>query len=84
MYGFQCCCNIQNRPICNLAKLISLECGDISRENLHYRIQDIIVIIDHCGETCIEQGGVTRGGQFNEETLEKGPKTVPVVVDGGE
>ena len=59
--GFQCCCDLHNRPIRNLVKWRSLACGDIYWENFHYSIQDSGVIIDHGGETWIGQGGGTRG-----------------------
>ena len=58
--GFQCCCDIQNLPIWNLVKWRSLVCGYISRENFHYSIHYSVVIIDHGGETVLEQGGGTR------------------------
>ena len=59
-------------------------CVDLSQDNCHFRIQDSGVIIAHGGETWLEQGGGTRGGCFNNETLEKGLNNVPVVVNGGE
>ena len=58
--GFQCCCDIQNSPISIFVKLISMACGDLSRENYQYSIQGSVVIIAHGGETWPEQGGDAR------------------------
>ena len=44
-------------------------------------IQYSIVIISHGGETRLEQSGGARGRCFNDETLEKGLRSVPVFVD---
>ena len=37
-------------------------CGDLSRENCHYSIQESVVIVAHGRETWVEQGGMERGG----------------------
>ena len=39
-----------------------MACGDLSRDNYHYSIQDSGVIIAHGVETWLEQGRGTRGG----------------------
>ena len=44
----------------------------------------LVVIIARGEESYIEQGGGTRGGCFNEKPLEKGLRSAPVVVYGGE
>ena len=69
--GFQFYCGIQNRPIQNLVKLKSLVCGDLSRDNFHYIIQDSVVIIAHGRDTWLEQGGGTRGGVSMKKTCKR-------------
>ena len=55
-------CVIQNCPLHNPAKQRSLVCGDLSKDNCHYSIQDSVVIIEHGEDTWLEQGVGTRGG----------------------
>ena len=61
-----------------------MACGDLSLENCHYSIHDIVVTISHGGETWLEQSGGEGWGGFDDNSLEKVLRSVPVVFDGGE
>ena len=62
-----------------------MACGDLSRENYHYIIQESVVIMAHGGETWFEQiGGGGRMGGFNEDPLKNSLMSVSVVVNVGE